>query len=185
MRQYLILIFVVFFAVACKKYEDKSAEDLDLQNTYCNDPLAVNYNWGFPGSPDNSTCIYPRDLFEGTYILEDSVYYKDFTLEKVVTRMMQVDAVALNKLNVTLDSLCPNEKKTMLPVTADRFFKASIDSARAYDSTLFPGYPICGTDTINGFMRKGNVGDNHIRIQFTVYSDTGKISYHIGTAIKQ
>ena len=61
--------------LACTKWADtQKPSDPRLTQKYCNDPFAVNYNWGFPGLPDNSTCIFPSDLYVGTYLFHDSIY---------------------------------------------------------------------------------------------------------------
>src|SRR5690606_9184265 len=70
----LLLACTVFYA--CKKWTDpEPPQDPKLQERkYCNDPEAVNYNWNFPGVADSSVCIYPADLFAGTYSFTDSIY---------------------------------------------------------------------------------------------------------------
>lgn len=187
MQRYLTLALLWLIGMtACKKYEDNPAGDNDFKSRYCNDPLAVNYNWGFPGKPDNGLCVYPRDLFEGTYILEDSILYEDFTIERVVTRKMVISAIDYNHLNITIDSFCANAANTTMPFTADRFYKATIDSVRrSDDSTLLPGRPVCSADTINGYMMRDRVDSTIIQIYFTMMGETGKIRRHKGTAIKQ
>src|ERR1043165_6289024 len=70
----LSLALVMGFAFSCKKWQDPAPkEDPRLTRPYCNDPEAVNYNWDFPGKPDNSVCFYPSDLFAGTYTFWDTV----------------------------------------------------------------------------------------------------------------
>src|ERR1043165_5567011 len=70
----LSLALVMGFAFSCKKWQDPAPkEDPRLTRHYCNDPSAVNYNWDFPGKPDNSVCFYPADLFAGTYMFYDTV----------------------------------------------------------------------------------------------------------------
>lgn len=188
MSSRIILIFLSFILIlaACKKWEDKAATpDSHFVNHYCNDPEAVNYNWNFPGTPDNTTCFYPTEVFTGNYLLLDTVYYSaKYTFKEVDSVLLNLNASSRTKLEVkALKGWCPGK---VLNFTADRFFKAIADSLKLLpDSTALNGQLFCrDRDTLSGFILRSRSDSTRIRINFTVVTDTG-ISYHVGTAIKQ
>src|SRR4051812_10618768 len=83
MQRIPVILLLLALFMACKKDADPSAPRPGALDTtfYCNDPDAVNYNWGFPGTPDNSKCYYPSDIYAGTYSFTDSVYNIDNSLD--------------------------------------------------------------------------------------------------------
>jgi len=73
-NSFFIIIACLSSILGCTKWTDtQNASDPRLTQKYCNDPFAVNYNWGFPGIPDNSTCVFPSDVYVGTYVFHDSI----------------------------------------------------------------------------------------------------------------
>ncbi|MCD6064583.1 MAG: hypothetical protein K0R82_2494 [Flavipsychrobacter sp.] len=186
MRRIGIFVLAATLAVvACKKYEDKIGV-ADLPNSYCNDPEAVNYNWNFPGKPDNSTCFYPDSVFAGTYILSDSVYYsEDFIFSRA-----QTDTLTISKRGTDSHSQLTVEWKTCnirMNFTADRFYKATADSLFGADTIIRAGQLFCRpTDTLSGFMMKDRNDPKRLKVNFTIRTDTGsKVVFYNGTAIKQ
>jgi hypothetical protein len=190
---YIFLIGLICLA-ACKKTEPKGdTNDPRLSGSgYCNDPRAVNYNWNFPGKVDNSTCFYPSSVFKGTYLFTDSTLNAAFRLDDTVKSIQKYWITITpvnndyNKMMVQGLHIC-KDTNDVVYINAGRFFKASVDSTRnpAPDTTFQPGQ-ILGScaDTVNGFFSKANSASDTLRINLTVYNDTGVI-YHIGTAIKQ
>ncbi len=177
----VVMILMVFSA--CKKAEDKVglADDRLNDRTYCNDPSAVNYNWGFPGKPDNSICFYPTEVFKGSYLLEDSMFDVNYIFTGMRTITLNIQANDYTKLTIT--GFCNDNSS--LQFTADKFFRASADTTIFVDSVKMGGQLLCRpVDTLSGLITTSRGNDTSIRINFTVISDTG-ISYHIGTAIKQ
>jgi hypothetical protein len=179
-----VLLMALGFA-ACKKYEDKVGNaDGQLENRYCNDPEAVNYNWGFPGKPDNAICFFPTSVFEGTYILSDSIFYStDFIFTKAVT-----DTITISKKSpdshtkLLLSGWCG----VQMDFTADRFYKATADSLFGGDTIIRAGQLFCHDDTLSGFIIKDKTDDKRLRLNFTIRTDTGsKVVFHVGTAIKK
>lgn len=181
-----IIIFTVLVTAlvyACKKSEPfDTVTQEDLADRYCNDPIAINYNIGFPGTPDNSICIYPTDVFTDTYELEDSVFNADVELDTVYNYTVRF--LRISQTRVFLTGYCPGGDS--LELTADRYYKASVDSTLLLpDSTLLPGQVFCRQlDTISGSIIKYPDDSNKIRITFTIASDTG-INLHYGTGIKK
>lgn len=183
MRNYkgIILVFIGFLA-ACSKPDNTGADISDqLTNLYCNDPEAINYNWGFPGKPDNTVCFYPRDIFAGVYSFSDSIYNAELELQKVNNITITVHAISNNKLRIT--GFCSNSDSILL--TADRFYKAAADSTITADSIILAGQIVCRpVDTLSGYFVKDRTDSTKLAINITVASDTG-INYHLGTAYKK
>lgn len=189
MNRTAVLFILAFFTLAsCKKYEDKAGIADDRFNKhYCNDPEAVNYNWDFPGQPDSTLCFYPADvfIFDSTYRLVDTIYYsqelKFARVDTVFFRLQRLDRKRLRFFAVGSNKVwCTNQS---LPLTADRYFKASVDSLLLPDSIKLSGYPYCPNDTVSGLISTFQGDKSRIRLDFTVLSDTGsRITFHKGTA---
>jgi hypothetical protein len=167
---------------ACSKSEPFDTASAELfSDRYCNDPIAINYNHGFPGTADNSICIYPTDVFKGSFSLKDSIYDADFNLDTVLDYLVTFHTVSLT--NVKLSGFCINGDTVRM--TADRYYRAAVDSTMLPDSSMVEGHVFCrGVDTIKGNIIKYDGDTAKIRINFIIASDTG-INYHIGTGIKQ
>lgn len=181
-----IVIFILLLAVtvaswSCKKYSDKKGVlDPRLNRPYCNDPNAVNYNWDFPGKPDNSVCFYPTDLFQGYYEFHDSVFLKSSGL------FIHADTfvVTIHKLSNTKFSLlgwCPNGDSLIF--TAGASFTASVDTTIG-DTLTNRGQALCNiADTINGYITKDRIDTSGLlTFTFQVYADTGVVTLHNGSA---
>ncbi len=179
-RVLYLCIAVAALLAGCKKEEPATGNPNQITGVYCNDPKAVNYNKGFPGTPDNSICIYPTDVFRGTYVFIDSIFDINFRYDTVYSHIITLEAVDLNKM--LLKGLCSD---SALPVTADRFYKATIDSSYSDYGLLMPGHWLCSkADTISGFLVRSQTDSTILKINLTVLSDTG-LNYHIGSAKKQ
>ncbi len=172
----------------CQKAEDSfvaNPDDSRLDRLYCNDPFAINYNWNFPGTPDNSTCFYPIDIFGGNYMLTDSIYDADYKPDTVLKYPIRLFALSGSKIKIAITGFCD---KDTLELTADRFYKAFLDSTNAvvngFDAKLSGQLACRSVDTISGYIQKSQTDSTKLSINFTIASDTG-YSYHRGTAIKQ
>lgn len=177
-----ICVLALLLLYACQKSEPfDTANDSMFEGHYCNDPIAINYNHGFPGTPDNAVCVYPTDVFRGTYRLRDSIFNEEFELDTVLEYTVTLHQSSLTKLRMS--GFCLNGDSVRL--TADRFYKAGVDSTLLMpDSVLVEGHIFCRfIDTIMGSVTKYKDDSNKIRINFTIASDTGR-NYHIGTGIK-
>jgi hypothetical protein len=184
-RNVLIFFSFLLLLASCKKWEDKAAPGDNRLGSkkYCNDPGAVNYNWDFPGIPDNTVCFYPTDVFNGRYLILDSIFYTaGYAYARTDSIILNLVPQSRSKLQVTaLKGWCPDK---ILNFTADRFFKATADSTLLPDSVVMTGQLFCrDKDTISGFISRKQADSNHIRINFTVLTDTG-ISFHVGTGTK-
>ena len=188
---YILLFSILLFA--CQKEDKKgNSDDPRLTNKYCNDPRAVNYNWNFPGTPDNSLCFYPSSVFQGTYLFTDTVLNKDYVLADTAhpsyTYMITLIPIGndYNKMLLQGLHIC-SDTNDAITLTATRFFKATVDSTAhpVLDSTLLPGQILSHcADTVSGYLTKSNGDDINLRVSLMVYNDTG-IVYHVGTAKKQ
>jgi outer membrane protein assembly factor BamB len=148
--------------------------DPRLSRVYCNDPEAVNYNWNFPGTPDNTTCFYPTEVFNKAYTFNDSVYFSDGTF--LFTKSYTLHFYALDKEKLAIVGFCTSGDS--LRLTADRFYHAQLDS------TNDAGQQLCRVqDTVSGTIIQNKVDSALLQINFTVLSDTG-LTYHRGTAVK-
>ncbi|MEZ5018324.1 MAG: hypothetical protein R2800_14790 [Flavipsychrobacter sp.] len=177
----IILVFLVFLA-ACSKSDNEGPDISDkLTNPYCNDPEAINYNWGFPGRPDNTTCFYPKDIFVGVYSFSDSIYNANLELKKVNDITLTIYANSNNILRVT--GFCSNTDSIRL--TADRFYRSYADSTITNDSVVLDGQIVCRTvDTLSGYLIKDKNDSTKLSVNITVASDTG-LNFHLGTAYKK
>lgn len=170
---------------ACEKYKDPDAPNVDLgDRVYCNDPVAANYNQGFPGRVDNATCIYATEAFEGTWLFKDSVFLPDMTFlrEHTYTLNFVPGALELDTLRNTLSvaGFCPSGT---LAITANKFSLAFTDTLIQYTDG---GQYFCQeTDTVSGLFRviTDSLG-TRMNIQLTEMAQDG--SYiHNGFATKQ
>lgn len=173
----IVFLVVVFFSfIACKKYKDpKPFTDSRIKNKYCNDPSAINYNWNFPGVPDNNTCIYPAQIFSGNYQFFDTVV-NEFgayqTSDSFAIHIAQIDTVHLQ-----ISGFC---NVGFFTAKANRFMKYTLDSI------IGNGQLYCNNqDTIVGYGIKKDIGDTlSIFINYQLQTDTGVV-YHKGVALKK
>ena len=181
-----VLVFISlgsFLFSSCLKWHDpKPYTDPKLSNPYCNDPNAVNYNWGFPGRADDSICFYPADLFKGRFLFTDSIYSEvgltDGNFLYALTDTLYFTALSQTKLAVT--GFC-GSKEDSFHLTA-LSFNATIDTLAGDSLTTFQGQvPFCRIlDTVNGTLFYSRI-DSQIHISFQIKSDTG-LSSHVGKA---
>ena len=180
-----LMAAVAVVAVSCSKYKDKKGPAFTAANGdtthYCNDATAANDNWGFPGIPDNTVCIYPADLYVGKYVFHDSVSLQSTGLPIFVdTFILTFHKINNSRLAVT--GFCANGDS--LFITAAPTFLASVDTTEG-DSVTNWGQSLCGVaDTINGSFVKDRVFDSLMYLSLQVASDTGVVTLHIGTAKK-
>lgn len=173
--------------MSCSKDVNTNTADPRLDRLYCNDPQAVNYNWDFPGKPDNTLCFFPVDVFRGTYTFYDSVYDADF--QRNDSGYYDIKLIALDKSKFAIIGFCNKGVWTegdTIRFTADRFYKATADSTVTADSVVLKGQvSVCNLkDTINGFVIKDKADTNLLRINLSIYTEKG-LKYHIGTARKK
>jgi hypothetical protein len=179
----LFLSLMLVTAVSCKKWVDPApVDDPRLTNPYCNDPIAVNYNWGFPGKPDNTVCFYPSDLFQGTYIYRDTAYQSQSDLYLSADSMV-LDIVRISQTQIRISGLCASGQELLL--TAGAAYQATIDTTVGDSLTIYPGQFFCRTqDTVVGTFTRDKVDSSLIYVEMVVRSDTGSTS-HRGRAIKR
>lgn len=173
--------------MSCMKDANGVKTDARLDRPYCNDPQAVNYNWDFPGKPDNSICFFPTDVFRGTYTFYDSLYDVDF--QRRDSSYYDIHLYAIDKSKFVLTGLCnkgiTTENDTVI-FTADRFYKATADSTNTNDSVKLKGQVMkCKlSDTLSGFIMKDKTDSGILRFNLTIFTPKG-VMYHIGTAKKK
>lgn len=183
----LFAVAALVNVMACSKYKDPPETGLDdrLGTHYCNDPRSVNYNWGFPGIPDNDICIYPIDSFLGTWLFTDSMSRQDgdsFIVQIRTLRFTATEDTALTHLAIY--GLCDDDV-TPVYVTANQYSVAYVD-------TLFEegaGQLFCNSaDTLTGFINLSTdtavAPSGTMIFNLTVSTNEG-IIFHRGTAIKQ
>ena len=176
--RYVLYIFILICFFSCKKSttSDTPATDPRLTRLYCNDPEAVNYNWAFPGTPDNTTCFYPTQVFRAAYVYNDSVYFSDGTF--LFAKRDTLRIYALDKTKIALVGFC--SAYDSIKLTADRFYRAEIDTATDFEI----GQPLCRIkDTVSGTIIQSMTDSSLLKVNFSVASDTGT-NIHRGTAIK-
>ncbi len=179
LRTFFCAVSLLLGVASCTREEAQYPDtDPRLSRPYCNDPEAVNYNWDFPGTPDNSVCLYPAEAFAGTFTFLDSVYNTDGTFDSaasLTTYTLRFDT--LSRRVYLLRGFCAD---SALRFSADRFFRSTLDS-------LIPGagQRLCrAADTVAGAVTRA-VGDTaRLTLSFSVRSDTGT-AFHRGTAYRQ
>ncbi len=171
------LLFISLIAwCSCAKWKDKPAQNLGLTNKYCNNPNAINYNWGFPGVEDSTVCIFPADPFVGSYSYQDSLYLANGILDSSYVHLITFNINKTNFKQFSLSGFCSSSN---LFFSADRYYNANSDSIIGAGQQL-----MCRSlDTLTGNLLY-RTSDSSMTINFTVVSDTG-ITYHKGTAYKQ
>jgi len=171
------LIFLsLLFLVSCKPYQDPQPfTDPRIVNKYCNIPSAINYNWNFPGIPEDSVCVFPAQIYNGTYFYRDSIFNNAGLLLDQDSFLLTFTQLDTTRLNIT--GFCAGNT---ISATASRYFKFNIDTIVGYGQLLCQS-----TDTIYGRGSKLDLYDTlHIKMSYEVATDTG-IIYHAGTATKQ
>lgn len=189
MRKFLIIFTLLALGAgvfySCKKYSDPApGNDPRLTRPYCNDPLAVNYNWDFPGKPDNTTCFYPSDLFAGTYYCRDTVTSGVFL--SADSFFVEILASSTDKSKITVrGDFCGPGSNFIVLMTANVSYSANVDTTAGDSTTLHNGQLFCHPyDTLTGTISRDRASDSVIFLSFQVYSDTA--SYTItGRAVKQ
>jgi len=171
-----ILLILLLFAASCKPYQDpEPISDDRINNPYCNDPSAINYNWGFPGLPDNSLCVYPTDVFTGNYTYFDTAY--DAALNVLATNSYNLQISNVDTTRLLINGFCSG---ITIKATANRFLDFVIDSIHGN------GQVFCDPlDTIIGGGQKSDFYDSlYILFNYQIESDTG-LATHKGRAVKQ
>jgi hypothetical protein len=191
MRRFIIAVVLFLITAAlfdsCKKYKDPApGSDPRITNPYCNDPDAVNYNWGFPGKPDISTCFYPSDLFVGNYFYRDSIFVLSSGLfisaDSFNLNIFRTSNTDKTKIGVT-GSFCSGSSLT-IGMTANVSYTANVDTTLGDTATLHQGQQFCNYyDTLSGTITRDRVSDSIIHISFQVVSDTATY-IHVGQAYK-
>lgn len=190
LKTFAVALLLSLGLSSCKKWTDPQPPyDPRLgENRYCNDPEAVNYNWNFPGVADNSVCIFPADLFKGTYTFTDSIYNSESVFDSARPQTIYtLHLIALGKRSLRIVGFC--NSMDSLKFTAERStYRAGADTTIFLnDTTKVHGQFFCRTqDTLTGFVMK-NQNDSAgktIRFDLRVVSDTG-VFFHRGTAYKQ
>ena len=170
-----ILALLLLLTAACKKYEDPDPfTDDRIKNKYCNIPSAINYNWDFPGIADNTTCIFPAQIYKGNYLFHDTVVNalgEYISKDSFLVSFLQIDSTRL-----TISGFCGYN---LHYAKATRFFKFTLDSL------IGNGQVFCNNkDTIAGGGSKIGIHDTStIQIVYQLQTDTG-IVFHKGTAFK-
>lgn len=193
-RHFILILGVLLALAACDKWKDKPAQNLGLTNLYCNDPTAVNYNWNFPGKPDNTVCFYPADLFAGVdSFFIDSIFQKDLSFTKRDSFLLTI--VKLTNSSIMMSGYCDSNRNYNWTLTAARNYTASVDTVLGGIGPAFcRGRDTLTGDTLTGLISRDNtmLYDTHdtgsarvdtflLHFNFTVNSDTG-ITLHKGTA---
>lgn len=178
------LKFVLFALVAmatfsaCKKYSDQPGSHTDprFERRYCNVPEAVNYNWNFPGTPDvtDAVCLYPTDIFKGSFVYTDSIY--SVANEFIRQEVKNIAITPTSRTKMLITGFCSSGS---LSFTANRNLRAD------GDSSILNGQPLCRpVDTLSGYVFRAVNDSLHIQFAWQVNSDTG-VFFHRGTAVKQ
>lgn len=166
---------------ACTKYKDPAKPDVNLERRYCNNPLAFNYNWNFPGIADSSICLFPIDKFKGAWLFTDSVFTPDATLVEVLSKTLTFSATEDTLMqHMSVTGWCSGSS---IAVTANKYGRALSDTLIEFS----PGAQmICG-DTLSGSFYTypdSVLLPATMKIDFTQSTIEGT-RYHRGSAIKQ
>jgi hypothetical protein len=177
LRLVTFIMLYTIIIIGCVKYKDPTPITTDkLTTPYCNILTAVNYNWGFPGVPNNSICTYPADLFLGTYIFYDSVL--NAVAEYVPFDSNIIEISKVSDSTILIKGLCGSNSSTF-SAKATKNYRFSLDS----NTTL--GQVFCSNnDTINGFGMKNFYNDSNFKFSYNLINNA-IITEHKGTFKKQ
>ncbi len=170
-----ILTGLLLLVWGCTKYKDPAPQNLNLTNKYCNLPNAINYNWGFPGTPDNTVCIFPTDEVTGSFTFYDSLL--DATGILLPYDTFDVLITKINDTSININGWCNNTKSITAKVK--RNLRFSLDSNTDLGSLL-----CANTDTISGSGIKNNIGDSIINFSYKLHTSTN-LQIHKGVFIKK
>jgi hypothetical protein len=179
----LFVLVATGLLYACKKYKDPAPyNDPRLTNPYCNDPDAINYNWGFPGKPDNSVCIYAVDEMKGSYILKDSVVVESSALlvgtDSINIYLTQVGS---SKTKMDVSGFCSSGS---LMITTGRVTVAAVDTTVG-DSLTSRGQLFCRVqDTVTGTFILDPIDKQLLHVSLRIKNDT-TVLILVGDARKQ
>lgn len=179
-RLFLLAILSFVFINACQKKDPPpSGGDDRLTNPYCNDPLAVNYNWGFPGKPDNSVCFYPVDTFIGNWVFLDSIFNQDSTFHSFISRTLSFkDTHDSTHAQLAMHGWCDNE---IIYIRADKNRRAIVDTL----SENYKGQIVCNQqDSISGKFNLNTFRVDSMKVDIKISNSSGTF-FHQGWAIKQ
>lgn len=172
---FLLAFALLPFISSCEKWKDPAAQNLGLTSKYCNVPAAINYNVGFPGIEDNSTCIYPSTPFAGNYGYRDSIYNNADELS--IGDSINFTISVTDSFRFSIQNFCSNSNP--LKFIANRYYRAEADSIIGAGTQL-----MCRTqDTLSGRVEYRNT-DSSLYIEWTIVSDTA-INTHKGRAYKK
>jgi hypothetical protein len=171
----IFLCIMCIYAISSCTKPDPAPQDLGLTNPYCNVPTAVNYNWGFPGKPDNSTCIYPAQIFAGTYIFKDSILDNLGIYLPYDSSIISI--VKIDDTTVKINGQCTSSLQ--LSAKVNKNYRLILDSVQ-YNGQVFCN----NTDTINGYIQKLNPFDSILTYNYNIINSS-TIIIHKGTLIKQ
>lgn len=176
----LLLMGTAATFYACSKYKDPppGVPNDELKNRrYCNDPRAINYNWGFPGTPDSTLCFFPIDSFQGAWKLYDTTLLPDGSISNTqVKNLVFTKSEDTLRTHLAVTGWCTGGMPFY--ITADKYNKAFVDTMLSGS----PGQYICNnTDTLSGELRQGK---DTLNIDFMITGATGT-TYHKGTAVRQ
>jgi hypothetical protein len=169
-----IAMLILFFC-SCKRYKDPAPfTDNRIHTPYCNEPAAINYNWDFPGIPDNKVCIFPAQIFKGYYFYRDTVL--DNTGLVTATDSFPISITQIDTTHLNIVGFCGAKIHT---AKANRFYTFTLDSL------IGNGQNLCTTnDTIWGKGQKTGIGDTTlIKFFYTTLQNHDTVS-HYGTATK-
>jgi hypothetical protein len=172
------LLWIVLFFVACKRYKDPSPfTDSRINTPYCNIPSAINYNWNFPGVEDNSTCIYPAQIFGGTYFYRDTIIDSAGAVLNIDSFPITLQALDSSHLNII--GFCGTE---IHKANANRYYTFTLDSLVGFGQSKCIG----SADTISGKGYKpAGLGDTaSFLLNYIIQTPTGT-TIHKGVATKQ
>lgn len=170
----VLILSLIALAYSCKKWEDPAPQNHpEINNPYCNDPDAVNYNWGFPGKPDNTTCVYPSDLFAGTYRLRDSLYNSADELF-LAADSADIIITKVDAKHISVSGLCASGQTIRL--TAGATYQAVVDTFVGDSTTISAGQIFCRQqDTVTGTFVRDKVDSTLIYIRLHIVNDTGGV----------
>lgn len=178
----MLCVFMLGF-ISCDRYEDKTLQDWDDQDNsyYCNQADAINYNWGFPGLINDSICIFPNEVFEGTWYLTDTIFNDTLGIEQIQERWVTIDWVADDTISYKLKMMGFCEEDQPLYFDANRFMLANIvDDLEDTNGQLYCDL----TSSISGNIRKDNIDSDTLYLQMLQQTNTDLLFTIKGRAIK-
>ncbi len=122
--------------------------------------MAVNYNWGFPGTPADSLCIFPATVLEGTYTVYDSLYDAADSFQSA-SIYLGVSLTQIGKQSVRMSQYCSDD----ITLLCDAYLNILNDTAQRQN------WVMCQSDSLEFRGVKQGIDTPNFTLRMNKYRD--------------